>query len=73
MRLVQINVAMIMPDVGLLVTPTSPTIRALTVTQKKAKMTTRTAIPIRNMKFQASMEGRSKGSAVMTPMIGTRR
>ena len=34
---------MVIPDVGLDVTPTSPTIRELTVTKKKAKMAMQTA------------------------------
>ncbi len=37
MRLVPSSVAMAMPEVGFEVTPTSPTMRALTVTKKNAK------------------------------------
>ena len=36
-KLVPRRVAMVMPEVGFEVTPTSPTIRELTVTKKKAK------------------------------------
>ena len=38
MRLVPSSVAIVMPEVGFEVTPTSPTMRELTVTKKKAKI-----------------------------------
>ena len=41
--LVPSSVAMVMPDVGLAVTPTNPTMRDETVTKKKAKIAISTA------------------------------
>jgi hypothetical protein len=46
MRHVPINVAIVIPDMGLLLFPTSPTIRLETVTKKNPKTTTST--PMRN-------------------------
>ncbi len=49
-KLVPSRVAIVMPDVGLDVTPTSPTMRLDTVTKKKAKMATRIAAKTRTVR-----------------------
>ncbi len=46
-RLVNNSVAIVIPDVGLLVTPTIPTIREATVTKKKAAMAIKIAATVR--------------------------
>ncbi len=63
-RLVPSSVAIVIPDVGLEVTPTRPTMRELTVTKKKAKRTTRAAAMARPQ--VNSMELNAWGTRVRT-------
>ena len=65
--LVPSRVAIVIPDVGFEVTPTNPTIRALTVTKKKAKTAMR--IEATNRTGIESMYPRIPGTRVSTARI----
>ena len=54
------SAAMVMPLVGLLVTPTSPTMREATVTKKNAKITTQTAATRRSRLSCKAAKGAGK-------------
>src|SRR5690606_40771060 len=73
---VAISVAMVMPLVGLDVTPTIPTIREDTVTKKNAKIATSTAATVRPTTPGSEDDAAGTSPNASTPMaapIATRR
>ncbi len=73
MRHVPISVAIVMPDIGLLLDPTRPTMRLATVTKKNPKIITNTPIKSRWKTPSPGMFGRTAVSAIniRLPIITT--